>query len=277
MDTAEQSHPNTLKVNDIHFQFNDKSVIEKVSFDFQSRDMVALLGVNGGGKTTLLRCLTGYYKIQGGSIFWNGSDIRTISNSNLAKIVTLVDSEWESFFNLPVREILLLGRSPHVDFFGNFTKNDLIRVDEIAELLGLKRYLDTNFQNLSKGEMQRVRLGMALVSDPKFLLLDEPTSHLDPYYQREILTLLKRISIDRGTGILAVLHDVNQARLFDNVLILHQGKILRYGPTNKILDQACFDEVYGKGVFHAFTWENSPIGLLQPKSTENPASSSNDC
>ncbi|MBI3038250.1 ABC transporter ATP-binding protein [bacterium] len=246
-----------LNVSNLNFSFHDKPLLDGISFSLNQGEFVALLGVNGSGKSTLLRCLTGFMKHHQGTIEWGGISLNKLSPLELAKIVSLVDSDGETFFFYPVREMLLLGRAPHVGFLGSFSESDHEIVSKVVSMLKLEALLDRTYRDLSRGEKQRVRLGMSLVSQTKFLLLDEPTSHLDPGHQQEIVTILRRLSKANGMGILAVLHDVNLARFFDRMLVLNDRRIFREGTPTEVINQIDLDRVYGEGVFEVlqpFRW-----------------------
>ncbi|MBF0498942.1 MAG: ABC transporter ATP-binding protein [Candidatus Riflebacteria bacterium] len=252
-----------LIVENVHFSFGDHAMLlNGINMFLRPGEQLALLGVNGSGKTSLLRVLTGFLKRRSGVIRWDGVDIDAISTAQLARRVALVDMEGGPLFSMEVRELLLLGRSPHTGIWGRFTPEDECMVMEAATCMNLLPLLDRLWQELSRGEQQRVRLAMALSSKPAFLLLDEPTSHLDPSYQRELLRLCRDLALNRGIGVMAVLHDVNLARHFDRLLLLHEGRILFDGPPAEVLEQSRLDKIYGTGVFSMHSWEGLPVGTL---------------
>ncbi|MBF0547009.1 MAG: ABC transporter ATP-binding protein [Candidatus Riflebacteria bacterium] len=252
-----------LLVRELKFGFSDQLLLQNVSFELKPRECVALLGSNGGGKTTLLRLLTGFLPKISGLIKWDGKDIDSLSPPFLAKLVSLVELMDVPFFSMSVIEMIRLGRSPHLGFWGNFSSDDERIVQEVSENLGLGKLLNRSYQKLSLGEKQRVVLGIALVSQPKYLLLDEPTSHLDPRHQRDVIGMVRNLSKNCGVGVLAVLHDINLARFFDRVIFLHNGCIVADASPNKVLSEENLDQVYGKGVYSLHDWEGLPVGILR--------------
>jgi len=214
-----------LSVKRIRFGYGKKEVLSDVSFEMTPSSFNALVGKNGCGKTTLLFCLTGFFEIPDGEISWDGHEIRKYSLEDLAKKVALVDSEKWEYVPYSVRDLLLLGRSPHAGFWGKFSEKDEEKVEEISEKFDLKKFWDRPFQELSRGEEQRVKLAIALVREPDYLLLDEPTSHLDPFFQREAIEILKEFVKKKSIGLIAVIHDISLLKFFERCLVLENGRI----------------------------------------------------
>ncbi|MFZ2961368.1 MAG: ABC transporter ATP-binding protein [Candidatus Ozemobacteraceae bacterium] len=266
--SPEPSLKEGLVVKDLHFRFHqDQQLLEGVNFSLAPGEIVGLLGVNGSGKTSLLHLITGFLKRRSGTIQWDGIDLESISSLQLARRVSLVDLEGGPLFSTGIRELLLLGRSPHAGLWGGFSLEDERIALEAASRLHLEPLLDRMWQELSRGEQQRVRLAMALAAETGFLLLDEPASHLDPAHQRELLRLCRDLAGTRRVGVLAVLHDVNLARNFDRLMLLHEGRMMYDGPPGDALGQSRLDKVYGEGVFSMHTWEGLPVGTLNVPGT----------
>lgn len=254
---------NGLVVKDLRFSFGQGNpLLDGVSFHLSPGETVALLGVNGSGKTTLLRVLTGFLKRATGDVLWNGRSVSAMEPAEIGRCVALVDMDGGPLFETSVAEMIRYGRSPHIGFWGRFSEADDRLALAAARRLGLESFLGSRFQKLSKGEQQRVRLAMALAGQPGFLLLDEPTSHLDPGHQRETLRLVRELATGENIATLAVLHDINLARFFDRIMILHQGRIFRDGPPQQVLSREVLDVVYGPGVFQMRDWNGLPAGVL---------------
>ncbi len=240
-----------LSVQGIGFRFPETQILKDVSFSIVPGTLTALIGLNGAGKTTLLRCLTGFLKISSGRILWDGRVVGDYSRGDLARKVGFAETNGVPFFPCTVGEMILFGRSPHVGFFGSFSGEDREIAGGLAEAMGLSGLLDRPFDAISAGERQRARLAMALAARPEYLLLDEPTSHLDPFFQVACLRFLRAQARERGLAVLAVLHDVNFARLFDSILVLQDGKISFADSSARIMRQEVLDQIYGKGVFRS--------------------------
>jgi len=252
-----------LQVTGLRFGYPDRAVLQDVTFSLRHGESVALLGVNGSGKTTLLRVLTGFLPPQAGTVRWDGRPLATLTPRDLARQVSLIDTEDEPFFPLTTAEVVQLGRSPHLGFWGTMSPEDDALAFEAARRLGVAGFWTRPFQELSRGERQRVRVALALATDPAFYFLDEPTSHLDPAQQREVLRVMRELARSQGAGVLAVLHDVNLTRFFDRVLVLHEGRILRDDAPEKILTDETMDRVYGQGVFDIRAVHGVPVGILR--------------
>lgn len=252
-----------LEVRDLSFSFGcGRRLLDGVGFRLAGGETAALLGVNGCGKTTLLRLLTGFIRGGSGEVLWNGRPLAGMDASEVSRCAALVDMDGGPLFETSVAEMIRYGRSPHIGFWGNFSTADDLLAMAAARRLGLEAFLEAPFQRLSKGEQQRVRLATALAAQPAVLLLDEPTSHLDPGHQRETLLLVRELARKEGMATLAVLHDINLARFFDRILILHQGRIYRDGPPAHVLAREVLDTVYGHGVFQLQDWNGAPAGVL---------------
>ncbi len=237
-----------LEVADLKVGYLDRCVLNGIGFRLDPGDLVALIGRNGSGKTTLLHALTGYCPASG-RILWDGAPIATLSPASLAQRVALVDPSVAPPFAITVRDFVALGRSPHLGLFGVLDNDDEARVDAALAGCALTHLAGRWFAELSQGEQQRVRVAMAIASSPRYLLLDEPMSHLDPSHQRELLLTLRSMARFGGTGILAVMHDMNLAARFDRLLLLDGGRIVAAGSPDAVLQAEILAPVYGTGVF----------------------------
>ncbi|MBF0407764.1 MAG: ABC transporter ATP-binding protein [Candidatus Riflebacteria bacterium] len=251
-----------LIVENVSYSFNDRKLLSGVTFDLFPGECVALLGANGSGKTTLLRLLTGFFPAKTGNISWDGVHLKNISTADLAKKVSLVELIEVPFFSMTVLEMIRLGRTPHLGTWGTMGDDDEIVVQRVVKAMSLESLLNRSYQKLSLGEKQRVTLAMSLTSEPRYLLLDEPTSHLDPSYQKEVVTLIHKLSKHHKTGVLAVLHDINLARFFDRVLFLYDGEIIINGTPSQSINKEILDKVYGQGTFSLHEWQGLPVGIL---------------
>lgn len=252
-----------LDVRQVSFQYGSRKVLHEVSFSLNRGEMVALLGINGCGKTTLLRCLTGFLDSPGGEIRWDGRRLPEVPVSELARLAFLAETNHVPPFPCQVHDLILLGRSAFADRWGNFDNRDRQLAADAAQALGVVPLLERTYQELSHGERQRVRLAMALAADTPYLLLDEPTSHLDPSQQATILRLLFERVRHRQYGVLAVLHDINLARLFDRILVLHEGKIAADGNPQAVIEPETLGRIFGTGLFEVIGAGDAPIGVLR--------------
>ncbi|MEY8204540.1 MAG: ABC transporter ATP-binding protein [Bermanella sp.] len=218
---------------------NTPWILDKVDFNAKEGHCIGLLGPNGSGKTSLIRCL--FRSIQGtrGQVFLDGRDISRYSRQEVAKKVAVVMQEYPPDFHLSVDEIIQLGRLPHDTFFSKpaLTEDD----DVILQRLELDSLRYRAFNTLSGGEKQRVMIARALVQKAEILLLDEPTNHLDIAHQLSVLKLTRTL----GITVISSLHDLNLASQFcDEVAVMKQGKMLTQGPPKEVLSETLIHDVF---------------------------------
>ncbi len=259
-----------LVVQGLSFQYEKRRVLHDVTLSLARGEMVALLGINGCGKTTLLRCLTGYLNGEAGTINWDGIPLEQLDVNQRARTVFLSETTHVPPFPCTVGTLIMLGRSAFADRWGNLSSEDRERALAVAASLHVDTMLARPYQELSQGERQRVRLAMALAAETPYLLLDEPTSHLDPSQQAMVLRLLSNHVRETRHGVLAVLHDMNLARLFDRILVLHEGRIAAADRPGRVIEPTTLARIFGAGVFDVIGPPEAPIGVLRdPRITEH--------
>ena len=231
-----------LRVQGISFSYKSEKVLKNVTFDVKEGELVAILGPNGVGKTTLLRCINAILKPRHGTILIDSEDIGHLHGMEVAKKIGYVAQKSESA-RLTAFDAILLGRKPHIRW--NVSKHDMEIVDAAIKKLGLEHLMLRYIDEMSGGEFQKVCIARAIVQEPKVLLLDEPTASLDLKNQLEILGFVKHVVSGHGiTGLMAV-HDLNTAlRYSDRFLFMKSGKILAYGTIDDVTSDM-IEEVYG--------------------------------
>ena len=234
-----------LKVENIESGYIDNLVIKGVSFSVKKAEFIGIIGPNGGGKTTLLKTLSHIIKPSKGSVFLEEENIHSLSAFSLAKKLAMVSQGLVSIFSFTVKEIVLMGRSPYIGFLGHEKKEDIEKVNHALERTGLMALKERPIDELSAGERQRVLIARALAQEPKLLLLDEPTAHLDIGYQTDILDLIKSLQQDNGLTILCVLHDLNLASQYcDKLLLLDKGRIAGFDTPKNILKYDILEKTF---------------------------------
>ncbi|MDH5588952.1 MAG: ABC transporter ATP-binding protein [Gemmatimonadota bacterium] len=216
-----------------------------VDLDTPDGSLYAVLGPNGSGKSTLLRALLGVLEPTGGSVHFDGRPLREWSRRDLARAVGVVPQREVVSFPLSVRELVAMGRYPHLGALGAETRGDTDAVDRALEQCDVTGLADRDVGTLSGGEFQRVRIARALAQEPRALVLDEPTASLDIRHEMTILELL-RAWADEGMTVLVVTHGVEQAARFaDRMLLLSRGRVAAEGPPAQVLEESILREVYG--------------------------------
>jgi iron complex transport system ATP-binding protein len=235
-----------LEVREMEFGYGGRFRLAGVTFEVAPGEILGVIGPNGSGKTTLVRLLSKVCTPERGEIRLGGTELGRLSRRALARQVAVLPQDLAPAFALTVEELVLMGRHPHAG--GRFfeTAGDLERAREAMALAGVRELAGQPLDSLSGGERQRATLARALAQEPRLLLLDEPTSHLDLRHQREVVGLLRRLNRDRGLSVLLVSHDLNLAgEVADRVLLLSGGRVARIGSPAQVLDEAVLEAAYG--------------------------------
>ena len=223
-----------------------RPVVRDVAFAVQAGEMVGLLGPNGAGKTSLIRLANGVLRPQQGRVCLDGHALATLSRRAIARAMAVVPQDLTMPFAYTVRQMIEMGRTPHLSPFGwgMLASDDRQAVQHAITATDVAALADRLFNELSGGERQRVLVAMALAQSPQVLLLDEPTAHLDIRHQIEVLELVARLNRETGLTVLASLHDLNLAARYFPRLILFQHSIVADGPPSTTLDPALLERVY---------------------------------
>lgn len=231
-----------IEIKDIEFSYkNTKKILDEISFDLKENQFIAVLGKNGAGKSTLLKCINGIHALANGIVSISGENILNMHRREAAKRVAYVAQKNEGT-RVTVFDTVLLGRKPYIKW--DATDEDLKLVDEIIQQMGLNEYKLRYIDEISGGELQKVMLARALAQEPKLLLLDEPTSNLDPRNQYEVLSIIKNIAKRRNIAVIIVIHDLNLAlRYCDRFLFIKNEKIYSYGDIQTMTEE-CIEHVY---------------------------------
>jgi iron complex transport system ATP-binding protein len=237
-----------LEVNGVTFGYERLPLFYDVQILVHKGEMVGLLGPNGSGKTTLLRLVSGVLLPQQGTIVLDGRPLQDWGRRGVARNIAVVPQELHVPFAFTVEQMVSLGRTPYINWLGSrSSKDDNIVQDAMraADVIPLAKRI---FNELSGGERQRVMVAMALAQQPKLLLLDEPTAHLDIKYQIDMLELVQQLNRERGVTVIAALHDLNlAARYFPRLVLFQRGIVADAGPA-EVLEPQLLKRVYGINV-----------------------------
>ena len=232
-----------VKVENITYSYGYslKNVLEQIGFEIQDGGCVAVLGNNGAGKSTLLKCIDRIYPTKNSVVMIDEKNIFEMNNHIMAQNIAYVPQNGEAV-DLTVFDTLLLGRKPYIKW--NTSAEDRKIVSDIIHQMGLDEYALRNVSELSGGEAQKVFMARALAQQPKFLLLDEPTSNLDPRNQHEVLQTVSDIARKNKICVVIIIHDLNLAvRYCNQFLFLKDSKIYCFGGS-EILTEETIEAVY---------------------------------
>lgn len=235
-------------LRDVSFRYplSARPALTGVTLEVPGSTHLALLGPNGSGKTTLLRCMLGRLKPQRGEIRLLGRRIGEWKPAGLARVVGVVPQEEHLVFPSTVREAVALGRYPHLGPWRLESDRDRSAVDRALQRCDVWDLRARRLDMLSGGERQRVRIARALAQEPRMLVLDEPTIHLDVRHEMEIFELVRSLVTEAGLTVMTVTHNLSlAARYADNVALLKEGVPVAEGPPRNVLSQALLEDVFG--------------------------------
>lgn len=235
-----------MEFKNIKFSYDKKNnIIKDQSLQFKMNEITSIIGPNGCGKTTLLNILSRQYKAASGVVYLNNKNINLYKGKEFAKEVASVYQINDSVNDITVESLVSYGRAPYKKNFGILDEKDHEIIEQALIRTSLVEMRHKKICNMSGGERQRVYIALALCQEPTILFLDEPTSYLDMYYQKEVLNIIKNINKEKNITIIMVLHDVNQALLYsDNVIIMKNGEINTIGNPNEIITKEKIKEIY---------------------------------
>lgn len=230
-----------IKTENVNVVLEGNNILKDINIEVDNKEVVEIIGPNGSGKSTLLKCIYRVLKPSNGMVKFDYADIKNISVKESSKKLAVLSQHNNYNFDFTVKEIVLMGRSPHKKFMERDNKEDYDIVNDALIKVDMIDFKDRNFQSLSGGEQQRIILARALAQQPKCLILDEPTNHLDIKYQLQLMRIVKSLNIE----VIAAIHDLNIAAMYcDKIYVLKDEKIVKYGTPKEILTPHIIKSVY---------------------------------
>ncbi len=230
----------------VGFSHGSQDIFKGLDLHLHKGKCYGILGPNGSGKTTLLDLLCGLLQPSSGSIELYGKKLSRWQQRMFARRVALVPQEFAVRFDFSVRQVVEMGRHPHLARFDSLTEEEYRLIDAALDEMGITHLAERPVTRLSGGEKQRVAVARALVQNPDVLLLDEATSNLDIYHSLSILTRIKKRVLSEDLTVVAALHDLNLAGFFcDELVLLKDGQIHSQGATQAVLCPDIIQAVYG--------------------------------
>lgn len=236
-----------LTVSDAQYYYDVSQTggFKDVSFSLQDGEVMSILGPNGCGKTTLLKCLNSLIRLGKGKVAIDGQDIAYLPRVRIAKAIGYVPQLHQPAFPFSVLDTVLVGRAPHLGLLESPKPQDVSIAEEALETMGIYHLRDKPYTQLSGGERQMVIFARVLAQQPSLLLLDEPTSHLDFGNQIRVLALVEKLAAT-GLPIIMTSHFPDHVFMVaDKVAMMKNGEFLDFGPPDKVITDASLSEVYG--------------------------------
>jgi iron complex transport system ATP-binding protein len=233
-----------LAASDLHARLGGRTVLGGITCSIAPARWVAVLGPNGAGKSTLLRVFAGLLKPSSGSIRWQGQDLHAWPARERAREIAWLAQSPSGLDDLTVSELVMLGRLPHLGWLDAPGASDCEAAERAMQLAECKNLQDRRLAELSGGEHQRALLARALAVDASVLLLDEPSTFLDPPHQAQLARVLRTVVRERGALVVSVLHDLNLALMADELLVLDDGKLVDIGTTADVVARGSIEKVF---------------------------------
>lgn len=237
------------KINNLSFSYpKSKQVLKNISFSVETNKSYTILGKNGVGKTTLLKCLLKELSDYQGEILLNDVNIKSLKEKELARIVSYVPQISECTFDYTVFEYVLMGTACNISLFSSPSKKENELTLNALRKLNVSHLKDRKYSELSGGEKQKVTIARAIVNNPKIILFDEPCSHLDYKGQIEVLKIINEL-VDINYAVILTTHDPNHALILNNNVVLFKDDgTIEIGEASKIVNEDRLKEVYGQDI-----------------------------
>ncbi len=235
-----------VELKNVDFSYNEKTpVLHSIDLKIDEPGLYCIVGPNGVGKSTLIKCVNKILTPTGGDVFLSGKNIKDMTLKEISKLVGYVPVKTQDLFSMPVVDTILLGRYNHQKW--KTTKEDLEIVHKVMKMLGIEDLAMRGFNELSAGQHQKVAIARGLVQKPRMLILDEPTSNLDVKHQVYVTELLRGLAIEEDMIVLMISHDLNiSAKYAKEVIVMSlPGKIYKVGEPEQVITKEVIEEVYG--------------------------------
>ncbi|MCL7747071.1 ABC transporter ATP-binding protein [Halalkalibacter alkaliphilus] len=232
-----------VEVLNVSKQYQSKKVVDDVSVKIRKGTITSFIGPNGAGKSTLLSIVSRLIAKDEGEVKIDDVDISKTNSNELAKKISILKQSNNITIRLTIRDLVSFGRFPYSQ--GRLTKEDKKYIDEAIRYMELEDIQHKFLDQLSGGQGQRAHIAMVIAQDTEYILLDEPLNNLDMKHSVQIMKVLRRMVDELGKTIVIVLHDINFASCYsDFIVALKDGRIVREGPAQEIINNAVLKEIY---------------------------------
>ncbi len=232
-------------IRDISFSYAQKPVFSHLDLDFERGLFYGILGPNGCGKTTLLDLILKNRKPDSGNIVYRGNNITCMSRRNIARELALVPQDFYINFPFTVREVVMMGRHPHIPRFADPSSKDMDIVTHVMEQMEIEQLAEEHVTNLSGGEKQRVVFARALAQDTPVIIMDEATSNMDIKHTLQTLDIVSKMVRERGKSVIAAMHNLNLASAFcDRLVFMKAGHRIITGDTSDVFNEQNIKDIF---------------------------------
>ena len=245
-----------LEIKNLSLHISQKPILQNISLSIYEGESISIIGPNGAGKTSLLKCLLQIYTHYKGEIFLMGHSVKNMTHKKIAQYLSYVPQGNEHLFPYTVEQLVMMGRYPYLSPFSTLKTKDKQAVEQALTLTQMNNFADRPLDTLSGGERQIVFIAAALAQGANVILLDEPTSFLDPKHTNDIHNILNTLNKKMGITIISITHDINSAALHsDRIIILKAGNLKFNGPPKDMMQNKTLEPAFEK----PFTFVDHPI------------------
>ncbi|TQJ03409.1 iron complex transport system ATP-binding protein [Amycolatopsis cihanbeyliensis] len=239
-------HETRLRAEGVRLGYGERVVVDGLDLDVLDGTVTAIIGPNGCGKSTLLRALGRLLPTRSGAVLLDGKRIEKVPTRDVARVLGLLPQSPSAPEGLTVADLVTRGRHPHQHWYRQWSADDEQAVARALRLTGMDEHAERVVDQLSGGQRQRAWISMTLAQETSLLLLDEPITYLDLAHQVDVLDLVHRLHVERGTTVVLVLHDLNlAARYADTLVAMRDGRIVARGTPGEVLSERLLAEVFG--------------------------------
>lgn len=232
-----------ISVKDLSYTYRKKPVFSGISFEAKEGEVLGLVGPNGSGKTTMIKCIDGILHPQG-EVRVFGDLVSSLHRMEIARKIAYVPQSFPEGISSVVFETILMGRRPYLNW--KIGPEDEEKVYHAMKMLGVEDFAFRKIKELSGGERQRVMIARAIVQETPVILMDEPTSSLDVRHQMEVMEVARSLAVEKHITVLISLHDLNlAARYCDRIVMFKEGALYGFGTPDEVLREQVIREVYG--------------------------------
>ena len=232
-----------IEIKNLTKKYGEKAVVDNVSLKIERGGITSFIGANGAGKSTLIGMVTRLLPRDGGEVWIDGKEVAATRSDELARKISILRQENHVSAKLSVRELVAFGRFPYSK--GRLSSEDEKAIDRAIAYLELDEVQDRYLDQLSGGQRQRAFVAMVICQETDYIILDEPLNNLDMKHSVQIMQVLRRMATELNKTIILVIHDINFASCYsDNIVALKDGKLVRHGTRDEMIDRSVLREVY---------------------------------
>ncbi len=241
---------NVIQVEGAGFGYDEKYIFKNINLEVKKGEVLCLIGPNGCGKTTFLDCLLGILKLKKGQVLINGENMKNYKANEIARHIAYVPQFHGTTFPYTVLEVVTMGRAAYTSWFNLPSKEDYEIAEKALEMVGISKFKDKSYTELSGGEVQLVMIARAIAQNSSTIVMDEPAAHLDFRHELIVLENIVQLAKKKGKSIVMATHFPNHAFYFENnkidtfVALMSNGKLIAYGRPTEVLNEDNLEELY---------------------------------